>query len=339
MAISHTLVLNGRRVRAAAGQTILDAGLSGGVAIPHDCSTGQCNTCRVRLYSGSVDDQGTRNGDTILACRSIATGEAVIEFDEVPGVVKRAGAVTAVTDLTADIVEVAVTMRQRLEYLPGQYVKLAFKGFPERDYSPTLRTDGSGELTELIFHIRREPNGVVSQEIGGRIRPGLEAVARGPFGNAYHRLGSGRLVLVSTGTGWAPIWAIARASRFREPRRDMIVIASARNPANLYMRESLDWLIGTGVQRAFLTSTEGGSSFGILSGRATRYLPRLRPDDTVYAAGTPGMTAAVELLSAAGGATCYADPFVPAAERRPIRRHLADILRLRPRRLGAATAG
>lgn len=339
MATFHTLVLNGKRIRAAEGQTVLDAALAGRVVIPHDCSTGQCNTCRVRLYAGEVDDQGTRRGDTVLACRTTLTGEAVIEFDDVPPVVKRPGIVTEVTELTADIVQVVVTLRQRLDYLPGQYVKLTFKGLPERDYSPTLRGDGSAELDELVFHIRREPRGAVSQQIGRSIRVGTSALARGPFGNAYHRRGAGRLLLLSTGTGWAPIWAIARAARFREPGREMIVIAGARNPANLYMRESVDWLIGTGVQRAFLTSTEGGSSLGMLTGRPTRFLPRLRSGDTVYAAGAPGMVAAVELLAAAGEATCYADPFLPAADAHGRRSTFAEIFRLRPRRLGAESLG
>lgn len=338
MAAFHNLVVNGRRVRAAAGQTILDAALAGRVVIPHDCSTGQCETCRVRLYDGQVDDAGTRRGDTVLACRSTLIGETVVEFDEVPGLVKRTGAVSEISDLTPDIVQVVVTLRKRLEYLPGQYVKVALAGLPERDYSPTLRTDGSGELDELVFHIRREPNSTVSQQIGRRIRVGTEAAVRGPFGNAYHRVGSGRLVLVSTGTGWAPIWAIARASRFREPGREMVVVASARNPANLYMRESVDWLIGTGVQRAFLASSEG-AVFGVMSGRATRFVPKLRPEDTVYAAGAPGMVAAVELLAAAGEALCYADPFVPAEDRRLLRHRFADLLKFRPRKVDVAALG
>src|SRR6478672_8817836 len=118
MAGPVALVINGRRVPARAGQTLLDAGLAGGRAIPHDCATGQCDTCRVRIHSGTVDDAGTRIGDTVLACRSRLVAETVIEFDEVPDLVRRSGTVDTVTELTADIVEVTVAMRRRLSYLP-----------------------------------------------------------------------------------------------------------------------------------------------------------------------------------------------------------------------------
>ncbi len=73
MAGPVTLVINGRRITAKAGQTLLDAGLAGGRVIPHDCATGQCDTCRVRIHSGTVDDAGTRIGDTVLACRARLT--------------------------------------------------------------------------------------------------------------------------------------------------------------------------------------------------------------------------------------------------------------------------
>ncbi|MEH3064841.1 MAG: 2Fe-2S iron-sulfur cluster binding domain-containing protein [Methylobacterium radiotolerans] len=246
MAERVTLVINGRRVSASAGQTLLDAGLAAGQAIPHDCATGQCDTCRVRIHAGAVDDAGTRIGETVQACRARLTTDAVIEFDEVPEAVRRAGTVDRVVDLTAEIVEVTVALRKRLTYLPGQYVRVSFAGLPARDYSPTLRADGSGELNELIFQIRRQPDGAVSPLLGGRIGPGTAVKVEGPFGTAFHRLGRGRLVIVSSGVGWAPAWAVARASRMREPERDLLVVAGARHPQNLYMRPALDWLRARG---------------------------------------------------------------------------------------------
>lgn len=108
-----SLVVNGRPISAGAGQTLLDAGLASGQAIPHDCATGQCDTCRVRIHSGSVDDAGTRIGDTVLACRARLTADIAIEFDEVPDVARRAGIVDSVVELTAEIVEVTVALRKR----------------------------------------------------------------------------------------------------------------------------------------------------------------------------------------------------------------------------------
>ena len=55
--MSFDLVINGKTVKANHGETLVDAGLCGWVAIPHDCCSGQCETCRVTVVSGQVDDR------------------------------------------------------------------------------------------------------------------------------------------------------------------------------------------------------------------------------------------------------------------------------------------
>ena len=211
-----------------------------------------------------------------------------------------------------------MSLARDFTYLPGQYVKCAFSGYPARDYSPTLLPDGTGERSELILQIRQLPDGVVSSQLGKRIGSGHKVTVHGPFGSAFHRVGGGRIILIAAGTGWAPIWAIARASRYREPSREMIVIAGARDPRNLYMTEALAWLANTGVVKVVATSS-GGKAANILSGRPTSHLPELRPDDTVHVAGAPEMVAAVQALCEDAGATCYADAFVASPTRRSIK--------------------
>lgn len=311
-----SLVVNRTPLAATVGDVLLDAAMVGGQFIPHDCATGQCGTCRVRVYDGDVDDRGTRRGDTVLACQSRVAGPAVIEFDTVPEVVKRRGSLSDVRALAPDILEVTVTLDRPLEWLPGQYVKCIFAGFPSRDYSPTLRSDGSGGTDELILHVKRLRGGAVSGQLGVGIRPGHRVTIQGPFGGAFHRMGEGRIVLVAAGTGWAPIWAIARASRFRERGREMVVVVGVRDAANLYMAESLSWLKRTGVHAVFATATRRIRSGpgDTLLGRTTDYLPPLTADDTVYVAGPPDLAEAVESLCEAAGATCYADPFTAAPD-------------------------
>jgi 3-phenylpropionate/trans-cinnamate dioxygenase ferredoxin reductase subunit len=327
MSTKCELVVNGKRISARIGDTILEAALIGRIVIPHDCNTGQCETCRVRVYAGKVDDQGTGRGDTVLACQATVAGEAVVEFDEAPRPAKRSGTVVSVAKLTPDIFEVALRLDKALTYLPGQYVKVSFAGYPVRDYSPTLPPDGVTDLNTLLFHIRMEPDGVVSSDLGRRISAGTRVSIQGPFGNSFHRRGVGRIILVSSGTGFAPIWAVARASRFREPEREMIVIAGARYAHNLYMREAMAWLARTGVERLVLTCSGDNHQPDVRAGRPTAHLPKLNASDTVFTAGAPAMVAAVELLAEAAGATCYADAFLPAEISRPWRQRLVTLVR------------
>jgi 3-phenylpropionate/trans-cinnamate dioxygenase ferredoxin reductase subunit len=313
MSGSFDLVINGKTVKANYGETLVDAGLSGWVAIPHDCCSGQCETCRVSVLSGSVDDCGTAEKGTVLACQAKVVGNAEIAFDHVPAVAKRAGTVTGIAPLAPDIVEVTVTLASPLDMHPGQYLSVKFAGFPARDLSPTVRFDGTAAPGELVFHIRRYPGGLVSTQVGATIRPGHRVQVRGPFGGAFLREGDGPLVLIGGGTGWAPIWSLAAAARRMQRHRDLVVIAGAREAEGLYMRRSLEWLIDDGV-RDIIAVAEHGATRPVLPGRPTHYLPSLGPEDTVYVAGPPPLVDSVKLKSRHAAARCYADPFLPNAQ-------------------------
>ncbi|MEJ0075870.1 MAG: 2Fe-2S iron-sulfur cluster-binding protein [Alphaproteobacteria bacterium] len=313
MSGSFELVINGKSIKANAGETLVDAGLSGWVAIPHDCCSGQCETCRVTVVSGKVDDRGTADKRTVLACQAKVIGNAAIAFDHVAEVSKRSGLVTGISTLASDIVEVAVLLDTPITMRPGQYLSVKFAGFPARDLSPTVRFDGSAAPGELIFHIRRYPGGLVSTQVGATIKPGHRVQVRGPFGGAFLREGDGPIVLIGGGTGWAPIWSVAAAARREQRHRELIVIAGSRDAEGLYMRRSLEWLMDDGVREVVATA-ETGAVNPVMRGRPTHYLPSLGPEDTVYVAGPPPLVDSVKLKSRAAAARCYADPFLPNAQ-------------------------
>jgi 3-phenylpropionate/trans-cinnamate dioxygenase ferredoxin reductase subunit len=301
--------INGRIISAAPGATLLDAALSAGIPMPHDCCTGQCDTCRVTVTAG-VDDAGTREGDTVLACQATLLSDAIVRYEEVPAVAKRRARVVTIRPLSPEISELVVELDKPLRFLPGQYVKLSTKDLPERDYSPTFGLDGEADEMRLSFHIRRYAGGRFSSELGRSLRPGARLIVRGPFGHAWLRQGRGPLVLVASGTGFAPIWAIAVAARMGQPDRPMTVICGARNPSDLYMRDAFAWLAKRGVGDLNLTcSGPGPSPMDVRRGRPTDWLPTLGPRHAVYAAGAPAMVSAVKHVAALAGAECHADPF------------------------------
>jgi 3-phenylpropionate/trans-cinnamate dioxygenase ferredoxin reductase subunit len=263
--------------------------------------------------SGSVDAQGTDEGNTVLACQAIVSSNAEIEFEPLPLPAKRIAVVTEINTLSPKVLEVIVATTGTLDVLPGQYVRVKFAGFPAREYSPTFRLDGSAKTTELIFHIRCFADGVVSSELGRAIKPGSTAHVQGPFGRAYLRKGTGPLILVAGGTGWAPIWSLARSACLQHPRREMIIIAGSRHIIDLYMRPSLDWLLDNGV-RELVATAEVGATDPVRSGLPTHYLPLIGIEDTVYAAGPAGLVNAVKSKARAAHARCYADAFLPSVQ-------------------------
>src|SRR6202048_4444816 len=94
------LVINGQPISARIGETLVDAGFGGWIVAPHHCRTGQCETCRVTVESGSVDDQGTADGRTVLACQATVGGDAGITLEEVPQTPKVAGIVAEISKLS-----------------------------------------------------------------------------------------------------------------------------------------------------------------------------------------------------------------------------------------------
>jgi naphthalene 1,2-dioxygenase ferredoxin reductase component len=332
------LTVNGTRIEAQRGMTVVDAALRGGIVIPTDCTSGQCETCRVRVVGGSIAGGESDVSRSVLACQARISGHAEIRFDEMPLPSRRWGRVSSIEPLTPDIVEVRIDLDGALLWLPGQYVKLTFQGYPSRDYSPTSPSHPSCRPSQLVFHIKVYPRGAVSSCLGGAIRIGHRVIIEGPFGGAFYRPGPTRLVLVGTTTGWAPLWAIARAARLEEPDRPMRVVVGARRLQNLYMRDALKWLRKSGVGDLVLSCSgkDTGGPPDVRTGRTTDFLETITADDTIYAAGAPAMVEAVKHMAAAAGAQCYADPFTASTTGRTFLGRLrqaletADPDRLRP---------
>jgi 3-phenylpropionate/trans-cinnamate dioxygenase ferredoxin reductase subunit len=189
---------------------------------------------------------------------------------------------------------------------------LQFQGFPARPYSPTFPLEGAPHDLLLHFHIRKVAGGQVSSALGEEIRAGHRVKLTGPHGRAFFRQGhSGRIVLVASGTGFAPMWSVAVAAIMEQPQREMVFIVQARSIRSLYMHAALCRLaLFPNVTLIPMVSEPQQISHAIQSGRPTDHLPKLSPDDVVYTAGAPAMTDAVARIAKAAGARCYTDPFV-----------------------------
>lgn len=302
----------GDTFHARAGQTLLDAALMAGFDLPHDCRSGHCGTCRCSVVDGAVDG-GNEGGDAVLACQARLVSDVTIAVEDTPPVETRSGVVRSIRPIGLDVLEVEIAMRRPLEYLPGQYCQFRFAGFPGRCYSPTAPTTGPMARDAICLHVRRIANGRISSALGTRIGPGHRVKIDGPYGSAYLRAGKAqRLVLVASGTGFAPIWAVALAAVSEMPDREIVAVVGARTREAYYMAPALKRLAAFPGARITPVLQYGQTSDRVPIGSPADYLPRLAPDDIVYAAGAPGLVQAVSEIARTAGATCHADPFQPA---------------------------
>jgi NAD(P)H-flavin reductase/ferredoxin len=310
------VTLNKETFYANVGDLVLDGAIMSGVELQHDCRSGLCGSCRVRLVEGKVFGGTEEGSDMIYACQARVVSDMKIVTEPVPETVSLSARVAELVRLAPDVVGVSLELPKPMRYLPGQYCKLQFRGFPERSYSPSYPLEGGPDSRLMHFHIRRLEDGQVSSALGTKIRTGHRVKLTGPLGNAFLRLKHpGRTVLVASGTGFAPMWAIAVAAITEQPQRKLVFIVTARTLQSFYMHNALCRLARfPNVTIIPIVSEPQNVSSVIRGGRPTDHMPRLSPDDVVYTCGAPAMTESVARIARAAGARCYTDPFTPSAK-------------------------
>jgi 3-phenylpropionate/trans-cinnamate dioxygenase ferredoxin reductase subunit len=310
------ITINGASFRARRGQLLLDAALSNGIDLPHDCRAGHCGTCCVRLVSGEVQGGAGADPGTVHACQCRIVGDAVIETGQPSGVRAIEGVLSSLRPLSKDVMEVGIRTDRPLPHHAGQYAQVQFSGYPSRPFSLThpLRSEAAG--CSIWLHVRRMDDGRVTSSIGKRIKPGHAVTVTGPYGSAHSRPNQrSRLILVSTNTGFAPIWSIAVAALREDPQRRIMVIAGGRTIEALYMGPALAKLATfANVLVVPVCSTRQTVSQAVRSGRPTDYLPRLLPTDVLYACGAPAMVDSVKSIARRIGVVCHADPFLTTGD-------------------------
>jgi len=226
------------------------------------------------------------------------------------------GRIVQSLDLARDVVEVTIAPDAPIDVLPGQHCRFSFSGLPFRQFSPTaplgsLRDDGY-----LRLHIKRVRGGLVTPHVGKTVKAGHPVEIAGPYGRAFScPAAAGRLVLISGGTGFAPIWAIAAAELRRTPTRSVLIAGAAPTLDTFYMAPALEF-----VRRypnvSILASVDeiGAPWHGFVPGPLSGHLPKLSSGDIVYAAGGHALVGAAGKAAALAGASFYADPLEPAPQ-------------------------
>jgi len=310
------VTIDGERIFANRGDLLLDAALMNGIELPHDCRAGYCGTCQVRIVAGRCLATPTGNPGTVRACQTRVLSDLRVVVEKIPEETEVFGNIVDLIDVAPDVWEICVESPRPMKYLPGQYLSVRFRGFPARYYSPTVPLDWPSNPDLMRFHVRQIPKGRVSAALGRKIKKGHRVRLKGPFGTAYFRpRHRGRLVLLSSGTGFAPIWAIAEAAIREKPNREVVLITGAREVQSLYMIPALCRLALFPHVTIIPTAQQHQSiSPAVQQGQPTDYLPPLSVSDVIYVAGGAGVVRATARMAAATGTPCFTDPFLPAAE-------------------------
>lgn len=311
------LLPGSRVVECRPGQPVLEALEAAGLPWPADCRAGHCGTCRARCVAGDLDlglylptalPEDRLADGCFLPC--VATPRSdVIDVISLgtgtgpPGVTffapRRHVACTVAAKLphTPDIVEVRLRPAgERLRYWPGQYVevhvpRLAGRGRP---YSIANRPRSDGLL---CLHVSRRRGGTASSWIHDELAAGSTVSVSGPYGTftGGPQL-RGPVLCLASGSGLAPILALTEAALHRGYRDPVLLLFSARTPADLYAQDLIRrWERQYGNFRFERTLTRPGPDDQGPRGRVPEVLGALVSELSahhVFIAGSPGFVTA-----------------------------------------------
>jgi len=339
MTFNVTVLPAGRSFDVARDEAILPAAIRQGIGLPYGCKDGACGSCKCRLVEGRVihgahqlkalstaeEEQGyvltccaTPQTDVVLESRQVAS------LDQFP-VVKMPVRLISVTRPAPDVavLKLQLPATQTLRFHAGQYLEFLLRDGVRRAYS--IATAPHNAQGSIELHIRHMPGGVFTDHVFQSLKDKEIFRVEGPFGSFYLRDDSERpIILLASGTGFAPIKAIIEHLQQRGGARPVSLYWGCRSRRDLYLddwaREAsrqLPQLRYIPVLSEPLAEDAWRGRTGLVHEAVMADWPDLAAHE-VYACGAPVMVAAAQReFSARCGLPAenfYADAFISARD-------------------------
>lgn len=312
------------------GQNVLDAAEMAGWAIPYSCRKGVCDTCLGSVTSGAVEGLGggsvcapaevrlcraQPNGDIEIAPRRIEARTPPVRKRLTTTVFRRRQVAPSVT-----ILDLRFPIGRRTPFRAGQFLNVILDDGDTRSYS-LANAPQRNDLAQL--HVRHEPNGVFSARILHQLEFHDTVEIEAPFGEFFvddHDSAEDPIILLATGTGYAPMRSIILDHIARRLTRPVHLYWGARTVEDLYDLATIHawtqrhpWLRFTPVLSRPDPGWDGAT--GWVQAAAIKDHPDLS-DRHIYACGSEAMTlTAAELARDRGVAPdrFHSDAFISAA--------------------------
>jgi CDP-4-dehydro-6-deoxyglucose reductase len=247
-----TIAPSGRTFKALPGETILAAGIRAGVGMPYGCKDGACGSCKCKKLGGSVTHGAHQSKALseqeealgfVLTCCATAQSEVTLESRQVTEVgafpIKKMPTRVSLMEKKSDdvmLLKLQLPANDSFTYHAGQYVEFILRDGARRSYSmanaPHLLSQG------LELHIRHMPGGKFTDHVFNAMKEKEILRIEGPYGSFYLREDNAKpLVLLASGTGFAPLKALIEHMQFKGITRPAVLYWGGRRPSDLYMTE------------------------------------------------------------------------------------------------------
>jgi CDP-4-dehydro-6-deoxyglucose reductase, E3 len=251
MAYQVTIKPSGHVFRVDEGETVLEAALREGFALPYGCRNGACGTCKGKLLQGEVD-YGEHQEDVLtpqekveglaLFCSARPLTDLSIEVNEIAAAkdipIKVLPCRVQKMEQRAHdvmVLHLKLPAKERLQFLAGQYIDFLLKDGRRRSYS-LANPPHDDALLEL--HVRNVQGGNFSQYVFEAMKEKDILRFEGPLGSFFLREDSNKpIIFVAGGTGFAPIKGILEHAFHKGMDRRMMLYWGVRSLRDLYMGE------------------------------------------------------------------------------------------------------
>ncbi len=232
-------------------EAILPAAIRQGIGLPYGCRDGACGSCKSRLLEGRVVHgphqlkalpAAEADAGFILTCCAKPQTDCVVEARTVPGagefpVLKMPTRVMTIERAAPDVAVLRLQLpaNQNFQYRAGQYVEFILKDGARRSYSMANAPHALGSPPSIELHLRHMPGGLFTDHVFSAMKEKEILRMEGPFGSFFLREESDKpLVLLASGTGFAPIKAIVEQMQGKGITRPAVLYWGCRRKADLY---------------------------------------------------------------------------------------------------------
>ena len=331
-----TIQSSGHAFSVDDGETVLAAALREGIVIAYGCRHGSCGTCKGRLLEGTVDygtyqeqamsEAEKRSGmalfcqakpltDLLIQCREIGAAVKGIRIKMLPTRIMKME--RAAPDVM--LLELRLPANEKLQFLAGQYVDVVLRDGTRRSFSMANAPHADAFLQ---LHLRNY-GGPFSRHVFNNMKEKDILRVEGPFGTFFLREESAKpVVLVASGTGFAPIKAMIEHALHAGMKRPMTLYWGCRVRADLYLHELAGrWQRESRLRyEPVLSEASASDNWTGRTGLVHRAVMEDFPDlsgHQVYACGAPVMVEAAQRdFTAQRGLPdeeFFSDSFTPAA--------------------------
>ena len=232
------------------GETILDAGLREGLALPYECRNGGCGVCVCTVLQGSVDpgayqpnvltDAMRAKGQTLMCCaKPLGDLEIELEAGSAPArlpVGEHLARVERLEHVSDDLVRLRFSLpdQKTIAFKAGQYINIVLDDGQRRAFSfanPPQHDD------HIELHVRRIPGGRFTGHVFTQMKVGDTLRFEGPLGDFTLRESEHPILFVAGATGFAPIKSIVEDAFARGLARPMWLYWGVRQRVDLYALE------------------------------------------------------------------------------------------------------